>query len=449
VGRVLQQAHRGQSLRHAIVALLIMGGIGLLVLSPAYVALLVEGRGYSHRAGTLPYDVAVTNNALHPLALWTIVNPKLALSDALDYTDISSRSLYMGALIPLLAVFALFRRRDWLRWTLFVTGLLFVAAALGRTLPVRGWLYDFVPLTRYFRHPSMFRAYLIVAMALLALFGASEVAERVNATVKRSLAIALVVIATGDALATASLMRPVMYNPSANSWTRLDAQHVTSVDLSSRGLLRVPDNGNNFTFTPKQPAASGYAAITGPLVREYMSEPVLVDAATSATRLWFNRTAVQSERSSGCLAQLRTAAKRLGAPPLVVHPPEKMENSAGSPTQTCATDFAVLPAAERVPASAVQVIEYTPQRLRLRVHVPDAGWLLVTDSWSRGWTAVINGRAAAIAGGNFLFRAVQVGAGTNSIDFSYRPFGYPWLLALSWGTLAAVAVVTWRQSQTT
>jgi hypothetical protein len=33
---------------------------------------------------------------------------------------------------------------------------------------------------------------------------------------------------------------------------------------------------------------------------------------------------------------------------------------------------------------------------------------------------------------------VQVGAGTNTIDFSFRPFGYPWLLGVSWSTLALV-----------
>jgi uncharacterized membrane protein YfhO len=88
----------------------------------------------------------------------------------------------------------------------------------------------------------------------------------------------------------------------------------------------------------------------------------------------------------------------------------------------------------------VHVVSYTPDRLQMQVHVDEAGWLLVTDSWSRGWTAIVNGRPADVVGGNFLFRAVRVGPGTNVIDFRYRPFGYPWLLVVSWSTLAVVVI---------
>jgi len=95
----------------------------------------------------------------------------------------------------------------------------------------------------------------------------------------------------------------------------------------------------------------------------------------------------------------------------------------------------------------VQVERYTPERLQLRVRVEQSGWLLVTDCWARGWTAIVNGQPSEVVGANFLFRAVRVGPGTNRIDFRYRPFGYPWLLVLSWGTLALVLTVTLRHQR--
>ena len=86
------------------------------------------------------------------------------------------------------------------------------------------------------------------------------------------------------------------------------------------------------------------------------------------------------------------------------------------------------------------MLRYTPNHMDLSVTCPDAGWLLVTDRWAHGWRAVVNGQPAELFGGNFIFRAVRVKSGKNRIDFSYRPFGFPVLLVLSWGTLAAVFV---------
>jgi hypothetical protein len=493
----------------AVKALATMGVLGLLVLCPTYTAFLIEGRGYSHRAGALPFDVAVGSNALHPLALITLTSPGLALADTVyEYTDISMRSLYVGPVVLVLAGIALVARRQYFRWLLLATGLLFLTAALGQSLPVRGWLYDWVPPTRLFRNAAMFRAYLMLALALLAVFGASDIQAMLDTGARRSrsmllagaavasaalasfvvatalvpaastagalswlqpwvgwggaaavcavaafvpgrvrtiLPIALVTLATVDAAASAVVMRPVMYGADAPQWQALDARRIASVDLTGRGLAREVDNGNNFTFAPKVPAASGYAPLTGPLVREYTSEPVLLDAAVGAERLWFSSSPAEAERSSACLAAFRQRAATLGAPPLVIHRRAGMEADATAGPRACRTNFADLPAAVRLPGSAVHVERYTLDRLRMQVHVEEPGWLLVTDSWSRGWTAIVNGQPADVAGGNFLFRAVRVGAGTNTIDFTFRPFGFPWLLLVSWGTLAAVSVAAVRR----
>lgn len=504
---------------HGLMALAAMAVTGVLVLCPAYVGFAIEGRGYSHRAGPLPFEVAVESNALHPLAILTLFNPAFALADVFDYTDVSSRSLYVGPVVMVLGIVALAARRSAFRWLLLVTGFVCLTAAFGRALPVRGWLYDWLPPTRYFRHAAMFRAYPMLVMTVLALFGATDiesthdaatrrmsaafnagcafaaiaVATVLTATVvdpaltlgnlvsqmqsvggwgllcilclgvavalhrsdearphryrraKTMLPIALATLATADALASAYVMRPIMYGTATMQWSDLDAQRVSGVTLTAHGLRRVIDNGNDFTFAPKIPAASGYAPLTGPLVREYMSEPVLLDAAVGTDRLWFSPVVSEVARNSACLAELRAAAKRLGAPPFVIHRRAAMEGAAVAATTDCRTAIANLPVAERLPGGVVQIDTYSPERLQMRVRVEQSGWLLVTDSWGRGWTAVVNRQPAEVVGGNFLFRAVRVGPGLNRIDFRYRPFGYPWLLAVSWGTLAIVLIVTVRR----
>src|SRR5262249_23586408 len=84
---------------------------------------------------------------------------------------------YVGALIPALALFALVRSpRDRFAVWIALLGLLFLGLALGDLLPLRGWLYDVLPPTRYFRHSAVFRAHFLCALAVLALLGARALA---------------------------------------------------------------------------------------------------------------------------------------------------------------------------------------------------------------------------------------------------------------------------------
>jgi uncharacterized membrane protein YfhO len=80
-----------------------------------------------------------------------------------------------------------------------------------------------------------------------------------------------------------------------------------------------------------------------------------------------------------------------------------------------------------------------PKSELLDVDAPARGWLLVTDRWAQGWQACVNGQPQPVWIGQFIFRAVEVEPGANRVEFSYRPFGYPRLLALSWSVLGLVA----------
>jgi uncharacterized membrane protein YfhO len=76
------------------------------------------------------------------------------------------------------------------------------------------------------------------------------------------------------------------------------------------------------------------------------------------------------------------------------------------------------------------------------LHCPVEGWLLVTDRWTNGWRAGVNGKPAQLFGGDFIFRALAVKAGKNTVELSYRPAGWPGLLLLSWSLLVTVLLLT-------
>jgi hypothetical protein len=155
--------------------------VGAAVMSPTYVPFFIEGPDVSDRAGPMKRDDAVANDALHPAAALTLSSPALWQADIFEYTDISMRSLYVGAPVLAFAAYALSKRRNaaFRRWLLFLA-LLFLACAMGRALPLRDWLYDWVAPTRYFRHAALFRGYTIFALVVLAVLGTRDLATTIR-----------------------------------------------------------------------------------------------------------------------------------------------------------------------------------------------------------------------------------------------------------------------------
>ncbi len=73
------------------------------------------------------------------------------------------------------------------------------------------------------------------------------------------------------------------------------------------------------------------------------------------------------------------------------------------------------------PPTAQRITRYEPARVTVRVQADQAGYLVLTDSYYRGWTATVNDRDAKIHPANVAFRAVRVPAGMSTVEFRYRP----------------------------
>jgi hypothetical protein len=183
--------------------------VGSLVLLPTYFSFFYEGVGVHSRTGPLPREVAVSSNALDPAALVTLISPYFSL---LKYqqsltlwplTDVSSCSVYVSALGLTLAILALVTRpRETWRWYLTALAGLGLMLAVGQALPLRGWLYDWLYPTRFFRHAAMFRLYFVFVLAILALLGVKDLAGTLqhglpagSATSRRLIPVAMIVIA--------------------------------------------------------------------------------------------------------------------------------------------------------------------------------------------------------------------------------------------------------------
>jgi hypothetical protein len=500
------------TIRFAALAVTTLVFIGAVVLSPTYAAFFLEAPGYTDRSGALPRDVAVTSNALHPGTVATFASPYLSILKQYNpelwaYTDISTASVYLGPIVPVLAMLGLVARpRDRWRWWMFGVAVGFFLAAFGQSVPVRGWLYDLVPPTRYFRHSGFFRIYPMFVLVVLALLGTRDLAlaspdsrsqlskrfavtagvlsaasisgyyvvrlivedagEHARsaelhlwivwsatftiglalmwvpaATWMRLLRGLLITLAVGDGLLTVHFSQPTMWYEDGHlkeSWNRLASERNPSVDLLSRGLQRdqLAPQWSNIDATPhnknlplKIPTLENYVGFNNRFHLDLVQRPLLSATATGSNRIWCASQVIAVPPSDAAYAAFVERSERLGKVVLVVHPRDQLMTGAFPTSDDAIAKIYELPAAT---PGAVSLKAYRPDQLRFDVTCPAKGWLLVTDRWSRGWQAAVNGRPTEVWGGNFVFRALAVEAGRSEVHFTYKPTGFPHLVILSW-----------------
>jgi hypothetical protein len=184
-----QSESRRPMLAWAATSLLLTTAIGFAIFSQPYAGIIAGTRGYSDHIGPRPREVSISSNLLSAGAISTFASPYLALlnfqPEALwPRTDVSMTSIYTGGVTMVLAIFGWRRRSAW-RWWLVLMIAFFGACSLGSQLPLRGWLYDLVPPTRYFRNPALFRAYVIFLMSILAALATRDLVAASVSTANR------------------------------------------------------------------------------------------------------------------------------------------------------------------------------------------------------------------------------------------------------------------------
>jgi hypothetical protein len=74
-----------------------------------------------------------------------------------------------------------------------------------------------------------------------------------------------------------------------------------------------------------------------------------------------------------------------------------------------------------MPGSAIESLTDSGNTVTIRASLPQAGWLILSDTFYPGWQAAVDGSPTEIQAANTAFRAVQVPPGAHTIEFRYEP----------------------------
>ena len=424
--------------------------------------------------------------------------------------DVSYVPVYCGAALLVFAALMVWERRTlWQSWVIAVVGLFFLGCALGSTLPLSAWLYDGLPPMRYIRHPPMLRGFFILAVAMLAAPATGLVAAGLQAgregglrTLARfavagaalsvsafgwvlctvptalgetqfplallhltfawvglaavcvaavrwpvfrpHLSTALVLITAGDMAGSYVLSASVIYDPTPP--LAINAPPLSSPELGAAGFDRAPVAQSNENLYGPRPVFVNYTAMTNRIYAEWGKDPWLLDKVSGTRRVWFAAEAPVVAATPETFAAFRRRTHDLDRLVILRHARVDLVgpgNFRASPDAL--TAIAHAPPAETAPC---RVLSYRANALSLAVTCPRAGFLLLTDRWTRSWRASVNGQEVPIDGGDFLFRVVPVIAGSNLVQMEFCvPWLYPFLV-LSWTVLLAVVIGSIRLSTT-
>ena len=100
-------------------------------------------------------------------------------------------------------------------------------------------------------------------------------------------------------------------------------------------------------------------------------------------------------------------------------------------------------------AETVTIVGDEPEHVVVEATVASPALLVLTDTFYPGWTATVDGVAAAILRADHAFRAVALAPGTHKVEFAYRPGSVRLGFAISgFAAVCCLALGAWRRHAT-
>ena len=151
--------------------------ITILLLSAVMLVSVFESFRIAGRAEGLSRELAMAN-PFSPQSMLSWLLPFSSVKDPEFFnTDISMSNGYFGLLMLVAVLVSLFRKKSFLENITLAGSIFFLIAAMGSYMPLRGWMYDYLPFMNLFRMPGLFRLFATIGFIVLGSFTLSDVTK--------------------------------------------------------------------------------------------------------------------------------------------------------------------------------------------------------------------------------------------------------------------------------
>ena len=93
------------------------------------------------------------------------------------------------------------------------------------------------------------------------------------------------------------------------------------------------------------------------------------------------------------------------------------------PRQTVLVERDDLPPGRRQTFRPAKLVSYSATKVTMEAQLDAPGYLVLTDVYYPGWSAVVDGRPGRVVSANVAFRAVALEPGRHVVEFRYAPPG--------------------------
>ena len=95
----------------------------------------------------------------------------------------------------------------------------------------------------------------------------------------------------------------------------------------------------------------------------------------------------------------------------------------------------------------VEELSYPPNGVNIKTNQNGEGFLVLLDTWFPGWQVTVDGMPQPIYRANSFYRAVKLGPGNHSIEFSYVPVGLKMGVYISSFALIFIVLLFFKRSR--
>ncbi len=426
--------------------------IGLLLAAPQVLPTL-EFASLSSRSSGMTYEAQLVGTVSWGQLLWIIA----PLWDKVDAIGVTSASIgYVGMTTALLLLVSIWKNRIRFSACWWVILFLSLLLSMGDSFPLNVWIYQ-LPILSCFRGHGQFLFVSTFAASVLAGYSADSLLKMIKDNRQKSLfGIFIVLLVFCD---LNYFVRPLV------SFFDRRAQEAVPQALSvlSGGgrylsINTLPIFMHEIEKNKIQPQHyaryfSARETLNDNLGMRYGLQSVwwytglqhqrIVDAFSEPTQDLFSQMNCEFVISPGPVAGL--SLKEIWRNPFYcIYKNEKVEPRARL-VESIVTTKQGLSTKGTIRGSTRILKSVSHQELCLEVISPEAGYLILADTFYPGWRVWVNGEEHEIRRVNGWMRAVSVPAGRTIVDFRYYPGSFFLGLAVAaTGILVSIAVVIWH-----